>query len=171
MYTSTSAAASASIACRLTAFSRRENVGWLARSAPLTGRRPHTSFSSGSPRSVSASSWSSYPQAIWYTRCRTSVARLCRTARRRHSGMQAASASHSPSARSAALTQGRPPSLVSRPASNAASSGSPTSVSKRIAGLVDSDRRGASSVDVAWTPHRYQGRRLVVTSVYVNNPG
>ena len=50
------------------AFSRRDSVGWLARSASLAGSRPQASLSSGSERSVSASSWSSYPQAIWNTR-------------------------------------------------------------------------------------------------------
>ena len=41
------------------AFSRRERVGWLARSASDLGRRPRTSFKSGSERKVSASFWSS----------------------------------------------------------------------------------------------------------------
>ena len=39
----------------LGAFSRRERVGWLAESAPVSGRRPKTSFNSGSFRSASAS--------------------------------------------------------------------------------------------------------------------
>ena len=43
----------------VTAFSSRDRVGWLARSNPLSGRRPQTHLSSGSWRSVSASFWSS----------------------------------------------------------------------------------------------------------------
>jgi len=46
-------------AWRPTAFSKRESVGWLARSASLSGRRPQTSLSKGSTRKVSASFWSS----------------------------------------------------------------------------------------------------------------
>jgi hypothetical protein len=38
-----------------TEFSRRERVGWLARSSPLSGREPHASFRSGSARKESAS--------------------------------------------------------------------------------------------------------------------
>ena len=41
------------------AFSRREMVGWLARSAPLSGKEPQTILSSGSSRRESESFWSS----------------------------------------------------------------------------------------------------------------
>jgi hypothetical protein len=41
------------------AFSSREIVGWLARSGPVSGKRPNASFKSGSVRSMSESSWSS----------------------------------------------------------------------------------------------------------------
>jgi hypothetical protein len=41
------------------AFSRREMVGWLARSAPLSGKEPQTALSRGSTRKVLESFWSS----------------------------------------------------------------------------------------------------------------
>lgn len=37
------------------AFSSRERVGWLARSASVSGKRPHTNFSKGSARRAWAS--------------------------------------------------------------------------------------------------------------------
>jgi hypothetical protein len=54
MYSPTSASSMALQACRSTAFSRREKVGCEARSAPLSGSRPHTALSSGSTRRVVA---------------------------------------------------------------------------------------------------------------------
>ena len=45
-------------------FSSLDNVGWLIRSAPLSGARPMAIFKAGSHRNASTSSQSSYPAAI-----------------------------------------------------------------------------------------------------------
>jgi hypothetical protein len=45
-------------------FSSRDSVGWLIRSAPLSGARPTAIFRAGSERNASTSSQSSYPAAI-----------------------------------------------------------------------------------------------------------
>ena len=51
----------------LAAFSKREMVGWLARSSPLSGKEPQTSLNKGSSRKELESFWSSYPHAICIT--------------------------------------------------------------------------------------------------------
>ena len=92
-------------------------VGCEQRSRPLSGARPTASLNSGSPRSASQSSASSYPQAIANMRKR-SIAGSVWTTRSgsRHSRMQPASASARPSRRSAARSSTSPPSDEIEPA-------------------------------------------------------
>jgi len=72
-------------------------------------------------RNVSASFWSSYPQAMPKTRWRTSASMECWMWACRHSGTHAANAAQMPTAPSASASQGNPPSEVRRPPSKAAS--------------------------------------------------
>jgi hypothetical protein len=107
-----SAAAKREQAPRSTACSRRDSVGWLARSGSLAGRRPQTALSKGSRRGVSAPSRSSSPRAIWNTRGVTSVRSAWRGLSRRRSGTCAARAAQTPVPASASLNQANPPSEV-----------------------------------------------------------
>ena len=61
---STSAAVIRATSLREGAFSSRLMVGWEHRSRPLSGALPEASLNTGSVRSASQSSASSYPQAM-----------------------------------------------------------------------------------------------------------
>ena len=96
-------------------------VGWEHSSRPLCGARPTASLNSGSPRSASQSSASSYPQAIANMRKRSIAGSVWTTsARPRHSRMQPASVSARPSRRSASRNSTSPPSDESNPPSKSA---------------------------------------------------
>jgi hypothetical protein len=108
-------------------FSSRDSVGWLIRSAPLSGARPHAIFRAGSERNASTSSQSSYPAAIMHIRAIAISAKLCRTregSRSSPSGPVIVSASPRRLAISRSTTT--PPSDDRRPASKLAVSGLPS---------------------------------------------
>ena len=65
-------------------------------------------------------------------------------ARDRRAGKQAASRSHSPTAASTSASQGKPPSLVRRPPSKAATSGTPHAVENVRRDGIDSDMATSS---------------------------
>ena len=118
---STSAAVMRATSMRDGAFSSRLMVGCEHRSRPLTGARPTVSLNSGSARSASQSSASSYPHAIANMRKRSIADRLWITrSGSRHSRMQPASASARPSRRSAARSRTSPSSDEIRPPAKSA---------------------------------------------------
>jgi hypothetical protein len=116
-------------------------VGWLARSSPLSGSEPQQSLSKGSSRRVSESFWSSYPQAIWKTRCLTSERSEWRPLLFRHSGTHSEMAQHKPNSLSILESHTTPASEVMRPPSKAAWRARAVCVSKRIVVVAQSCMR------------------------------
>ncbi len=102
-------------------FSNRLMVGCEHKGAPLSGNRPAASLNSGSSRSASQSSASSWPQAMAIMRNSSisSTAWLIRLGSRR-SSTQDASMRVSPRRRSASRRSNRPPSEEMAPPSKLA---------------------------------------------------